>query len=143
MRALKIILLFWLLGMLAMWIRDGRGFCVAETLPFVERQQHFSRTYELQALIAIVIGAWGVWMLSRRSHKATSQTGGPGRFRSAIIFVPLLIIAIAGISQRIRPGVRVDDLVGPNWTMQNVYLAVLCIVIYGIVLAFKFFGNQK
>jgi hypothetical protein len=143
MRALKIIIAAWLLGMLALWIRGGQGFCITETLPFVHRQQPFSNEYELQAVLAVLMGVWGVWMLSRQSPKTTVPASGQGRFRSEIILVPLGIIALAAISQRITAGRTFSDVIGnPPRSTEHAYLAVLAVVVFGIVLAFKFSKNR-
>lgn len=143
MRALKIIIAAWLLGMLALWIRGGQGFCITETLPFVHRQQPFSNEYELQAVLALLMGAWGVWMLSRQSPKTNAQASSQGRFRSEVILVPLAILALAAISQRITAGRTFTDVIGnPPRATEHAYLAVLAVVVFGIVLAFKFSKNR-
>jgi hypothetical protein len=66
MKAVKIVVACWLLLMLASWVRDGIGFALTETLPFISRQHHFGPAYEYAAVAIIALGIWGYLRLMRR-----------------------------------------------------------------------------
>lgn len=140
MRVVRVVIVAWLLCMLALWIRGGRGFCVLDALPLVQRGEPFSREYEGQALAALLIGAWGCWMLSRKHP--VQRPPERRRFRSGILMVPAAIIALALITPRVRPALSFDDAVGHTpKLLEHTYLAVLCVVVYAVVLAVKWFRN--
>lgn len=143
MRTLKFIIVAWLLGMLAIWIREGRGFCAVETLPLVQRQKPFSGEYELQAIIAVLIGIWGVSKLSRQKPSSETQVPNGPKFRSEVLLIPTAIIALAAISQRIAAGRAFSEVIGnPPRATEPAYLAVLCVIVFAVVLAFKFFRSR-
>ncbi|MCB9852828.1 MAG: hypothetical protein H6819_07010 [Phycisphaerales bacterium] len=138
MRALKIGFAFFLLGALALWIRDGRGFCVLDALPYVERSDRLSSDYDILALAAIAIGAWGCFMIARNRPPETLPQK-PG-FRREVILVPLGLFFVAAIAQRLKPALSFADVTGPSPKhLDHVYLAVLCTAIYAVVLAVLWF----
>jgi len=112
MRAVKTVIAIWLLCALAIWIRDGRGFCVLDALPFVERQESFSPDYEWLVLAALMIGMWGYLMLTRQKGGQQGQDGK--RFRSAILLVPATIIGLALLTQRVTPALSFAEVVGDS-----------------------------
>lgn len=138
MRALKIGFAFFLLGTLALWIRDGRGFCVLDALPYVERSDRLSGDYDVLAIAAVAIGAWGCFMIARRRPPETPPPR-PG-FRREIILIPVGIFVLAAIAQRVTPAVTFAEVTGPSPKhLDHVYLAVLCTAIYAVVLAMLWF----
>ena len=141
MRAVRTVILIWLLCGLAMWIRDGREFCVLETLPFVERPDSLAREYEWFALLAILIGLWGYLMLPPTKADDQRQQNGR-RFRSGIVLVPATIIALALISQRLTPAVSfADAFVHSGRLLEHRYFAALCVVVVAVLLLIKRFRN--
>ncbi len=141
MRTLRIVVGIWLLCMLALWIRDGRGFCVLDALPFVERNESFSSDYEWLALAALGIGLWGCLTLARRMRGRRNRQGS--RFRSEIILVPAAIIAMALITMRVTPALSFVEVIGHSpRQLEHVYLAVLCVGVFAVVLAMKWFGRS-
>ncbi len=142
MRAARMVVVIGLLGLLALWIRGGRGFCVLDALPFVQRGEPFSREYEGQALAAMLIGAWGCWMLSRKPRVPRPPTE-VRRFRGELILVPAAIIALALTSRRVTAALGFDDVVGRSpRLLEHIYLSVLCVVVYAVVLIAKWFRNS-
>jgi hypothetical protein len=142
MRAAKTVIVIWLLCELALWIRDGRGFCVLEALPFVERQEYFSRDYEWFALAALMIGLWGYLMLPRKTGDQQQQQD-PTQFRSSIVLVPLTIIGLALLSRRLTPAVSFGETVGHSGKLlEHTYLAALGVLVVGALLAIKRFRNR-
>ncbi len=138
MRSLKIVFGFFLLGALALWIRDGRGFCVLEALPYVERTERLSSDYEMLAVAALMIGGWGCIMLARR--KPPEPTPPRPGFRSEVILVPAFIVALAVIAKQVTPAVSFADVAGHTpRILDHIYLAVLCTAVYAVVLAMKWF----
>lgn len=141
MRAAKLVIVIWLLCELAIWIRDGRGFCVLEALPFVERSESFTADYEWFALAALGIGLWGYLMLPRSTDEQKQQDGT--RFRTSIILVPATIIGLALLSRRLTPAVSFGETVGYSGKLlEHTYLAALCVLVFGVLLAIKRFRNR-
>ena len=138
MRAARTVFLIWLLCELAIWIRAGRGFCVLEALPFVERSDSLSPDYDWFALAALLIGLWGYLLLSRRTGGEQQQKNGT-TFRTGIILVPLTVIGLAWVSRHLRPAVGFAELVGPEKLHEHVYLAALCVLVFAVLLAIKRF----
>jgi hypothetical protein len=160
MRAARVIVMLWLLWLLAMWIREGRDFCVLETLPFVERQQTLSHDYESLALAAVLIGLWGCLMLAHRQNSQrreiqepqeaqeppkseklpNPQQSSPPRpeFRSSVLLVPTTIITLALITPRLKLAASFADTVGRSpKVMEHTYLALLCVAVFAAVLVIK------
>ncbi|MBP7935820.1 MAG: hypothetical protein KA354_14325 [Phycisphaerae bacterium] len=139
MRAAKIVFLIWLLCELGLWVRGGQGFCVMDTLPFVQRPQSLSPHYEWLAAGAILIGLWGFLMLPR-PQAAAQQTR---RFRSELFLVPATIIALALVSERLHTTLSLTDLTGdPNRAIEHRHLAILCLCVYAALLAIKALRNR-
>jgi hypothetical protein len=154
MRAAKAIITIWLLCLLAVWIRGGRGFCILETLPFVERQEILSHDYEWPALGAVLIGLWGYLMLAHRQdsqHREIQEPQSPQEsqppprsspshreFRSSVLLIPATIIALALITPRLKLATNFVDTVGRSpKVMEHTYLALLCVAVFTGVLVIK------
>lgn len=140
MRAVKAIVLIWLVCGLAMWIRGGNSFCILDALPFAKRQEDLSPHYEWLALAAVLIGIWGCLTLAQRQPPApavTPSTAGP-TFRAGLLLVPAAIIIFALLSRRLSLRVRFEDLFS-LWelTLEHRYLAVLCLGVFATVLIYR------
>ncbi len=67
MKAVKVIVVCWLLLMLVSWVRDNSGsFPLLETLPFISRQHHLGPLYEVVSITILGLGWWGYMRLMRR-----------------------------------------------------------------------------
>lgn len=139
MRAAKIVLVVWLLLELALWIRGGEGFSVIDALPFAQRSESFPQSYEALALWACLIGLWGIAMMPRREAK--QQPGS--RFRIGLFLVPLTIIALAALSRRYVSTLHFAEIVGdPGRLLEHRHLALLCVVVFAVVLLIKESRNR-
>lgn|GEM_PF-3363295 len=140
MRAAKTVIMIWIFCELMLWIRDGRGFCILEALPFVERQDTLSPDYDWFALAALSIGLWGYLMLISKPRR--KQQPSSTRFRTSILLVPATIIALALISQRITPSLRFAEVVASsNKPLDHAYLAVLSVLVFAVLLAIRRFRD--
>jgi hypothetical protein len=145
MRAVKIVLVIWLLIELALWIRGGEGFSVIDALPFAQRPQSFPQTYELLASGALLIGLWGYAIMPRAETGQQPQQApvGKRRFRAGLLLVPLSIIALAALSRRYVSTLHFPDIVGdPARLTEHRHLALLCVVVFAVLLLIKEFRNR-
>jgi len=140
MRAAKVILLIWALLELGLWIRHGESFCIVDALPFMQRPESFSRDYDWLALAALLIGLWGYLMLPQPPLPPTPKGK---RFRAGIILVPLTIIGLALLSQRLRSTLSFSGLVNdPGRILEHRHLALLGLAVFAVVLALKALRNR-
>lgn len=143
MRVAKIVLVVWLFCELGLWIREGLGFSLLDTLPFVQRSQPLSAGYDRLALAAIMIGLWGYAMMPKPQPGQQQQQQQGGRFRSGIFLVPLTIIALAALSQRLHSTLRFGDLVGySRLDLEHRHLALLSLCVFAVLLAIKTLRNR-
>ncbi len=135
MRAARIVFIAWLLCMAALLVRGGEGFCALDGLPFVERPVAFARDYEWLALAALLIGLWGYFMMPQAQSKTSPPPGG---LRTGLLLVPLTILGLALLSRRVRLALRFEQMVDdPGQLLAMRHLAVLCVVVFGILLVIK------
>ena len=143
MRAAKIVLVVWLLCELGLWIREDQGFSLLDTLPFVQRSQALSPNYDRLALAAILIGLWGYAMLPKPQPGQRQQQQQGGRLRSGVFLVPLTIIGLAALSQRLHAALRFSDLVGySRLELEHRHLALLSLAVFAVLLAIKTLRNR-
>lgn len=135
MRLVKIIIFSWLLLELGLWIRGGRGFCVLDALPFVQRTESFSPQYDWLALAALLIGLWGYCMLPR---SAPDPSGAKSPIGPGILLAPVAVIVLVLVSQRVQSALPFEDVVGNSaQVLEHRYLALLCLCIFAVLLAIK------
>ena len=65
---------------------------------------------------------------------------GRSRFRAEIILVPAALVAMALITRRVRPAPSFGDVIGRDpRQLEHTYLAMLCVIVFAVVLAMRWF----
>lgn len=142
MRIAKIIFLIWLITAVAIWIRQGQGACIAESLPFVVRSEPLSPRYDLYALALLAIAVAGAFAITSERSKIPPAVRPRRPSIAAILIVGVgTALALAIFEQRIAPAIHFDQIVAPAGDVEELrYLALLglCVLVFLIcVRAFR------
>lgn len=144
MRVAKIIFLIWLITSVAIWIRQGQGACIGESLPFVVRSQPLSPRYDLYALALLAIAVVGAFAITSDRSKLPPVVR-PRRPSIAVILVVGVgtALALAIFEQRIRPAIHFDQVVGSSGNVEELrYLALLGLCVLVFLLCVRAFRDR-